>query len=114
MKIEIDVEIQDGYDATGEYKKPEAGELYLSPSGKVKLAEYDFEHDSHIILRKKPLTGQAWVDSLPEGTVFLYNCLAHQKCTSGVFCVGNIEELFDDFWSDKRCKITYRPDQESK
>jgi hypothetical protein len=44
-----------GYEYTGEYRSPEAGEWYLSAIGTVSLASCGFKRWPHPILRKKRL-----------------------------------------------------------
>lgn len=57
MKVEIDVEIPDGYEATGEYRAPKKGEWYLdecSRDAERASMIWDNRH-RRLILRKKPL-----------------------------------------------------------
>lgn len=57
MKVEIEVDIPDGYEATGEFRRADSEECWLSASGKVAAGPTG---GRHIILRKKryyrPLT----------------------------------------------------------
>lgn len=50
MKIELDVEIPEGYEATGKYGKPVAGEYWMDIHGKVFSVS---DTGNRIILRKK-------------------------------------------------------------
>lgn len=57
MKVEIDVEIPEGYEATGEYRAPKKGEWYLdqcSRDAERASMIWDNRH-RRLILRKKPL-----------------------------------------------------------
>ena len=54
-KIEMDLpEPPDGYEYTGEYRKPKRGEYVLERPGDVYgPIDEDFQRDQHLILRKK-------------------------------------------------------------
>ena len=107
MRIEIDVNIPEGFEATGEYRRPNIMEFFLD-DGKAQLCPVSVI-GKYIILRKKLLTGQAWMDSLPNGTVFMCGSLAYQKCSGDAFAVGATDPEWDKEWSDATCKILYRP-----
>ncbi len=55
MKVEIDVEIPDGYEATGWLRPPKAGEWYLDGKGEARAVADDWKYASCLILREKPL-----------------------------------------------------------
>lgn len=109
QKVEIEVEVPDGYEATGKYREPCCGEFCLDCYGEAEYIAHDGEKRQCIILRKKALTGQAWVNSLPMGTMFSHKGFAHQKCDHGVFVVGCEYPKCKGIWSDETCKILYRP-----
>lgn len=66
MRFEIEVSIPDGYEATGEYRLPNAGELYLLCPGHAGKASYDRPGEPRLILREKPL---AYEDFEPRSRV---------------------------------------------
>lgn len=53
MKIEIEVDIPDGYEATGEYRQPKSGDYWIDPKTD-ELARFPLYHakDRRVILRK--------------------------------------------------------------
>jgi hypothetical protein len=53
MKVELDVKIPEGFEATGEHRHPRSGEYYISFNGNPGCAKADFCQDVCIILRKK-------------------------------------------------------------
>jgi hypothetical protein len=52
QKITIEVDVPEGYEATGECRCPCIGEYYLSQDSAI-LAGFTFSAEKHIILRKK-------------------------------------------------------------
>ena len=53
-EITIDVDIPEGYEETGEFRTPKAGDIYFSAGGnKAVKTSTDFEREKYIILRKK-------------------------------------------------------------
>lgn len=52
QQITIEVDIPDGYEATGEFRCPELGELYIS-RGQTHQACFQNYASDHLILRKK-------------------------------------------------------------
>ena len=55
MKIEMELpEPPEGYEYTGEYRRPNKGEYYQTgPMAAVKESTLNFKYDHHVILRKK-------------------------------------------------------------
>ena len=111
MKIEIDVEIPGGYEATGEYRVPARSERYMTHTGGIGASDGCID-TPRIIIRKKVVSGKAWVDSLQTYTAFVVRDLVHQKMPSGLIrCAGCSESSFNNDWSDATCKIIYTPDE---
>lgn len=54
MKFEIDVDIPDGYEPTGEYRKPREGEWFLGLDDLARQSRMDWV-EARLILREKPL-----------------------------------------------------------
>jgi hypothetical protein len=57
QKIEIEVDIPEGYEATGEYRRPECGECYLWDTGAnigKSCCDPEERDTPLVILRKKP------------------------------------------------------------
>lgn len=62
QKVTVELDIPDGWEATGEYRAPRAGENYLEKK-RVFLTTVDLERMKRIILKKSiptPATGQVW------------------------------------------------------
>ena len=57
MKFEIDVDIPDGYEPTGEYRYPRSGEPFMSPLEVKATTTFNPRGTGRrLILREKPLT----------------------------------------------------------
>lgn len=56
MKFEIEVDIPDGYEPTGEFRRAMRGERYLDDTGHVIEIEKYMSVGKYIILRKVPRT----------------------------------------------------------
>jgi hypothetical protein len=69
MRVELDVNIPEGYEATGEWRCPKAGEFYLTNQALVTRTLCDYE-TSYLILRKKTRKVIVFipVDSFEEAT----------------------------------------------
>jgi hypothetical protein len=52
QKIEIEVEVPGGYELTGEYRYPKAGDWFLNSAEDARQARNDFEISKHPILRE--------------------------------------------------------------
>lgn len=70
QKIEIEIDVPEGYEATGEFRRPKKGELILANWQFARLKTYVYVHvpgydhteDSYPILRK----AEVWVQLTPE------------------------------------------------
>lgn len=65
MKVTIDVDVPEGFEATGEYRHPERNEFYLTATGFPRHPEDNCGGWSGLILRKLPPpapTYRAWKD----------------------------------------------------
>ena len=62
MKFEIDVEIPEGFEPTGEYRALGAGDWYIDPYGGASQAQ-ETNVRRYVILRKKPLAYEDFQDS---------------------------------------------------
>lgn len=60
QKFEIEVDIPEGYEATGEWRRPKLGDLYLDVDGRIMRADFDFNSHCYHILRKK-FVAPAWL-----------------------------------------------------
>lgn len=70
QKIEIEVDIPDGYEATGELRKVESGDCFLSLGNPVQIWTGSTSVQRYLILRKKELKGVEYLKSLKVGTLF--------------------------------------------
>lgn len=68
QKIEIEIDVPEGYEWTGEFRKPKKGELILANwqfdrlRSYAHVPKYDYTDDSYPILRK----AEVWVQLTPE------------------------------------------------
>ena len=88
--IVIEVDVPEGYEVTGEYRKPRYGEPFLGRNGVVEAKSY--HHDPRIILRKLP-------DPIPEveGPIGWPELKWAVKTSTGnVFCSVQVPKLSDD------------------
>lgn len=53
QKVEIEVDVPDGYELTGEYRRPNEGDVYLSGSGGINICAGDGDFNRLIMRRVK-------------------------------------------------------------
>ena len=98
QKVTLEVDVPEGYEATGEWRWPRTGEPALTTTGRAFCAHADDEcgrRGSRIILRKLPDPVEEWLAQhpwLPEGC-YVYRCQG---------------ELFISRWEPHSSKYGYR------
>lgn len=64
QKIEIEVDVPEGFEATGEHREPKDGDWYLLSDGRARLATWDYTHfkeGKYLILRRvEPKKESRW------------------------------------------------------
>jgi hypothetical protein len=95
MKIELNVEIPEGYEATGEYRVAVADDLFLTAdTSEVVLARYPIRRNV-IILRK----------ILSHGTIELIAEVERlQKMVEKMECCGNCQHIYESICCNN-CRI---------
>lgn len=91
QKIEVEVDIPSGFEATGKYRKPTAGEWYLY-AGRADLATYTIGYPYLILRRVEPKRESRW-RRVPEINDYVPSHLYCTKEDAGINCNFTVERI---------------------
>lgn len=119
QKVEIEIDVPEGYEYTGEYRCPIEGEPNTIKGSDIRVGGKGYNTIA-FILRKKELTGWEWLRTLPNNTLVEHASIVFlvQRNESHTLCIVNSnDESKEDYrafyhmpvsdFSPSTCEILY-------